>query len=151
MGFWLNQTFLGQKERQFFIFFTFLLFCSIIQKELLYFYTFSPFSVQSLCIFREYAYSVLMNWGIAKSIQLSSEHTLQVFKLTSKTRRFQSSFIYRMLSPNTPKVFYRTRRMLLKNISVKGENSMSILSYMEIMPINIKSSLSRRIFVLNQN
>jgi hypothetical protein len=39
--------------------------------------------------------------------------------------------------------------MRLKNISVEGEYAMSILSYIENTPIDIKSSLSRRIFIRN--
>ncbi len=55
-------------------------------------------------------------------------------------------FLYTKLSPNTPKVFKRAWRTRLNSINVFGEYAKGILPYMENTPIDIKVSLSRRIF-----
>ncbi len=58
---------------------------------------------------------------------------------------FDSSFIYTKSSPNTPKVFYRARRISLKNINVLDEYAENIFPYMENTPIDITLSRSRQI------
>ncbi len=66
-------------------------------------------------------------------------------------RRFQSVFISTKSSPNMPKVLQHVLRIRLKHLNVLGEYAKNILQYMGNTPIDIKLSLSRRIFDQNQN
>jgi hypothetical protein len=51
---------------------------------------------------------------------------------------FRMFFLYTKLSSNTPKVFKRAWRTRLKNTTVFGDYTKSILLYMENTPIDIK-------------